>query len=69
VRNVGMKMKSREFPRKEISLDSLIVAVCKRHDVQTLYTDDGNLGRLAARFIRVEGLPATIPPTPLSLLS
>ena len=68
VRAVGMQKRSREFPRKEISLDSLIVAICMRHDVQVLYTDDGKLGKIAAHFMRVEGLPR-IPPTPLSLLA
>lgn len=67
VRNVGMKKKSREFPRKEISLDSLIVAICRRQNVQVLYTDDDKLGKIAASFMRVEGLPQP-PPTRLSLL-
>ena len=67
VRAVGMGKHSREFPRREISLDSLIVAICKRHDVQTLYTDDNKLRKIAAHFMRVEGLP-DIPPKPLSLL-
>jgi predicted nucleic acid-binding protein len=68
VRTVGMKKKSREFPRKEISLDSLIVAICRRQDVQILYTNDDNLRKLAAHFMRVEELP-NIPPKPLSLLT
>jgi predicted nucleic acid-binding protein len=68
VRAVGMKKKSREFPRKEISLDSLIVAICRRQAVQVLYTDDGKLEKLAAHFMRVEGLPP-VPPKPLSLLN
>jgi predicted nucleic acid-binding protein len=66
IRAVGMKKKSREFPRKEISLDSLIVAICRRHGVQTLYTDDDNLCKLAAHFMKVEGLPV-IPPQQLPL--
>ena len=57
VRSVGMKMRSREFPRKEITLDSLIVAICKWQGVQILYTDDSKLGRLAECFMQVRGLP------------
>ena len=66
IRSVGMNKKGRQFPRKEISLDSLIVATCKKYKVQTLYTDDGNLTKIASPFMHVEGLP-TIPPFRLSL--
>ncbi|MDR1660557.1 MAG: type II toxin-antitoxin system VapC family toxin [Desulfovibrio sp.] len=68
VRSVGIQAKSKSFSRKEISLDSLIVASCKKYKVDTLYTDDNHLAGIARNFMKVEGLPG-IPPRPINFLS
>lgn len=67
IRTVGMELKSKELSRKEVTVDSLIVATCRAHGVNTLYSDDQKMRQIAAPFMQVEGLPVP-PPIALSLL-
>ena len=66
VRRKGMKRRSRQFPRKEVTVDSLIISQCIANGVNVLYTDDENLLKLASEFIQAQRLP-TPPPQQLEL--
>ena len=61
VRALGMKRKGKNFSRKEITVDSMIVACCKANRVNEIYTDDGNLKSIAKNFMAVPELP--VPPS------
>ena len=61
IRAIGKKMVNKKFSRKEMSFDSAIIATCKRHGVETIYTNDNNMRELAKAFMQVSDLP-NIPP-------
>jgi len=68
IRRIGMKRKNKDFTRKEIIVDSMIVSCCKANGVHQLYTDDSNLKSLASQFMEAPDLPFP-PPEQLTLLT